>query len=473
MATVKALKQSMFDEFEIKGYWWVPGSEKQVPGILFYCKEKIRLELLGSFNEIENALENKDNYKDIILGVSDKGEEFTLISAYNQKYTFNIPGYPTETYIIEAFIVGGHFNSREEIHFHSVTITLTYLTKWLQKAPFKQEFIHQEKVLKEARVKFIPPSKIFEMVVPSIKSTIREEYNTNFSGNLNEVKWTFESRIKVIPDDWQTLEWFRDKLFWLRNLFALFIGYPTYFEKIIFYGEENREKYSWFFCQKRATIREKIGDFVIRFNEIETSLSTIIDSWFAKRDIIETMCELYINNFYFDIYLEANFLNYVQAIEIYHRRVHDGKIIDEKAYEEYANKVNQFIKDNLPNILHERLQRLIHHGNEYSLNKRFKEIFESLSSDTKELLCLENGKQRKKFIKQVVEKRNTLVHGDKEGKKCDLDNIEKLYYASERLKVLITILLFKEIGIDEKIIVKGIKNNRRLLYSLIKSKEIL
>lgn len=116
---------------------------------------------------------------------------------------------------------------------------------------------------------------------------------------------------------------------------------------------------------------------------------------------------------------------------------------------------------------------MIHHGNEYSLNKRFKEIFESLSSDTKELLCLENGKQRKKFIKQVVEKRNTLVHGDKEGKKCDLDNIEKLYYASERLKVLITILLFKEIGIDEKIIVKGIKNNRRLLYSLIKSKEIL
>lgn len=263
----------MLEEFELKGYWWLPGSDNQVSGILFYDNDEIRLELLGTLEELSKV--NKDlNQHDIIIGFSERGEKFTLISCMPSNFSLNFPGYSTESYSINSFIVGGHFDSIEQTSFHSVSFFPTYLTTWLEKGPFEVVLQDKDAVKHETQIKYVAP-EVIKIEVPSINTTIEDTYKSNLNGNLNEhISWIFKSGIKIIPDNNKSLNWFEEKLYSMNSLLTLLFGMPIFYENIIFYGDEKqndrgeitkREEFYWFFNQHKLKIKDKIRktDFMI------------------------------------------------------------------------------------------------------------------------------------------------------------------------------------------------------------------
>lgn len=470
----------MLEKLEIKGYWWLPGSNNQVSGILFYDSDEIRLELLGTLKELSST--NKDlNQHETIIGFTERGEKITLISCNSSNFSMNFSGYSTESYSVTSFIVGGHFDSIENTSFHSVSFYPTYLTTWLEKGPFKV-FHDSNSDKQETEIKYVAP-EVISISVPSINATIEDTYKSNLNGNPNEyISWNFKSGIKITPDCIKSFNWFEEKLFSLNNLLTLLFGMPIYYENIIFFGDEKhfgdtektkRDEYYWFFNQSNFKIKEKIRktDFMIPYSEISESFPNIVNLWFDKEGNLKTVYELYISDFYKDIiYIDTSFLNVVQTLETYHRRTHNGKIYDEDVFEKYRNEVIEFVIENLPQELHSKFTSK--YGNEYSLNQRLKEIVSELSLETINTLFMSKTKS-KKFIQQIVDTRNYLTHFDEDGKKNLLTSIDEKYYAIIRLRALNTILLFKELGIDEDMILKKVRESKQYSYSLTEANKIL
>lgn len=482
MSKNKVMKKSVFDEFQIKGYWWLPYSEEKIAGILFYKKDFIKLEIIGTLNKGRvSGFMNSDEV-DLILGVSDIGEEFTLLNCYSSNFSINSPGFMTETYTVNSFLVGGHFKTSSEINFHSLAFYPTYFSKWTQKFPYSEEYLvnndgHLEKI---RSINFKEPI-MFKEYVQSLNAKIEETYITNFTGDRNDsIHWSYKGGIKVLPDEWKNFDWFFKTMFKLKELYTLLLGYPTYFESIIFYGEEEkldnltyRKKYSYFLIQKNAKIRTKFNshDSMVNFRDISDKLSNVFNFWFEKQEILKTIVDLYLSDFYMDMYLETKFLNSIQTLEIYHRKVYNGKLFDPVKYQKYSTDIVNFVNDNIPEFV-ERIKGMLLFGNELSLSKRLKELINSLSPDTKTYI-IGKSDNRKKFIQQLVDTRNYLTHYDVGDKKNVLKDSSEIFYAIQRLKALATLFLFKEIGIEENVIINKIQQSKQYSYSIEEAKKLL
>ena len=486
---VKAKKQTLFDTFEINGYWWLPNSEKKVPGILYFSNEHIRLELLGSLREdnLRNLFRSMDSDRDtdddrIILGISDEGEEFTILDALNTNSKLS-QGFTTEIYSVNVFLVGGHFNSSSEIEFHSFSMYPTYFTKWKSEPKYNQSLLYSSGKLSNVNsIEFIQNDR-FSFYVEKNKLTIEEAYRTQFTGDIFEsLGWKYKGGFKIEPDEFKSFEWMNKILFQLRDLYSLFVGYPTYLENITFYGEldtslsqeqPTRQSYDLFFKQRNVNIREKFGwsDVLLNHNDISDKFSDIINNWFLKEDVLKTVVDIHISDYYIDSYLDTKFLNSVQALEIYHRRVSKGTLIKSDDFEKYSKKTLDFVKENASIDFAEKIEGMLLHGNEYSLSKRLREIINSLDSETKAYL-FGNSKKKDKFIQQLVDTRNYRTHYDEAEKKHIIKDHKMLYFAIQRLKAIITIILFKELGVPEDILLKKIKQSKQFSYTIGKAKKI-
>ena len=477
MASVKAMNQTMLDEFQIKGYWWLPNSEEHISGILFYHQDKIVLELMGTLSKESDAFETAGNSNSIILGFSDKGEDFTLMNAFISNTTFSSPGFSTETYSIDSFIVGGHFNTLNEMSFHSLVVYPTYFSKWVGKSPF----IKHRSENKLESISFAEPN-LFKAYVAPLNAFIEEENSYSSTQSNDRFELSFKGGFKIIPDEFQSFDWLSNVMQRLNGLYTLFINYPTYYESIEFYGEvvpeyevpTFRKKYNYFQKQKGMKIREKFNqhDAVIGYVKVRDNLGIIFNSWFEKQDNLKTILDLYLSDFYLTSNLETRFLNAIQTLEIYHRRNFEGELFDKATYLEHSSRLIEYIQKELPEELSQRIEGMLVHGNEFSLGKRLRELVNKLEPDTKKYL-FGNSNDRGRFVQQLVDTRNYLTHYDKEEKKNLIDGTLEIYYTVQRLKALTTLILFKEIGVSEQVILSRIQESRQYSSSISKAKELL
>ncbi|MFS0637299.1 HEPN domain-containing protein [Mesobacillus foraminis] len=482
MAGTKAMKQTLFDEFQIKGYWWLPSSNEKVSGILFYKHDKIELELIGrlhSDDELEGSrfFGRKNSSHECILGFTDKGEEITLIDAINSNFSISAPGFATETYSINLFIVGGHYENSNNIMFHSMSFFPTNFTKWLGKIPFKQSHLFEDEVFKGVEKIEFPKPSMFSEYVKSIDSVIEETYNSYLKGDYTkDIHWLYEGGLKIVPNDLMSLEWFEKKMFSLRNLLTLFMGIPTYFEKIIYHGDEYslegredkkfRKKHALFFKQNEIRLPKKynIHDVMINYGDIKDNLGFVFNNWFSKHEDLKTVLDLYFSDFYSKMYLESKFLNAVQTLEIYHRTLGEGTIMDYEKYEKYCLELKELIQPKFEADFVDLIEGKLTHGNEITLSKRIKALINKLSDENKRKL-FGNSDSRNKFVQQLVDTRNYLTHYDKSNKKTVLEEPNDLYIAIEKLKGIATIIIFKELGVDEELIINKILDNKRYSHA--------
>ncbi|MBN3556059.1 hypothetical protein JYA63_17400 [Fictibacillus nanhaiensis] len=484
MAGTKAKKQTMFDEFEIKGYWWIPGGKKyDTAGILFYKERGIHLELIGSFSS--DAFSLLDEKYDVIHGFSDKGEEFTLLNVTVKNSQSSIPGFKTQTFSIQSFLVGGYFNSEEEMHFYGLKVNTSYFTQWLSRPIFKYKSTYEQEtsILAEQEVKYSGVDT-FKHYVDSISATIEETHYLNFIPDLSErILWTNKSGIKIIPDENQNLQWYRTNMYLLKNLFHLFIGHPLYFDSLVFYGEKEklrnsddyvRKQYFYFFGQDKSKLKKKFNwsDVIVNFNDVEHHLSNILNHWFEKHDKLEVVYDLHFDEFYKDIYINTTFLNTIQVLEIYHRNMYDGKVYDKKEYRALIKELKQHLKENFPEDFTKIISDKVNYGNEYSLAQRIKELINNFEESTRTML-VGTEEDVDKFVRQMVETRNYLTHYDSDKKKHLLTEPYDKYFAIQRLRAIATLILFKEVGLDESFMVDKICKSKQYSYGLKEAKKLL
>lgn len=147
----------------------------------------------------------------------------------------------------------------------------------------------------------------------------------------------------------------------------------------------------------------------------------------------------------------------MQALESFHRVKMGGKYLSNEAWQPYRTALAEKISSELDADHKESLKSRIKYGNEFSLRKRVGELLETLDEKVSSSLSPTD----KYFTADLVDTRNYLTHYDDELKGVALKNAD-LYWVNQRLRVLITILLLKEIGIREEFTVNLMKKHNKI-----------
>ena len=280
--------------------------------------------------------------------------------------------------------------------------------------------------------------------------------------------------LTVTPGEKKPFEWFLERLVDLQNLLTLLIGEPTFPKRTVLYGDEvsepgfkYREDIRLFFHPKHGKVGERLHyvKMLVPFPYVGGQFGKILDSWFLKAELLKSVCDLFFGVIYNDyLFLQFRFLGLIQALETYCRRVQGGKYLPDTDYEKIAAALRAALPPTTPSDLRNSLvQGKIKYGNEYSLRKRLRELLCSLEDETIKLITDSPGK----FCEDVTATRNYLTHYTSELQVQAFKGGE-LYSACLRLRVLLTIILFKELGLEEKDIRTLLVNSHARLAESIK-----
>jgi hypothetical protein len=181
----------------------------------------------------------------------------------------------------------------------------------------------------------------------------------------------------------------------------------------------------------------------------QPQFAAVLDAWFTKQSLLENVCDLFFGVVYNNyLYLRFQFLGLVQALETYCRSVQHGQYVSESAYEIIKQALIAAIPATTPQDLRNSLKMgKIEYGNEYSLRKRLRLLLCSLEDNTVRMITDNPGQ----FSEQVTATRNYYTHYTSTLQSQAFAGAE-LFRACLRLRVLLTIVLLKEIDLEESLI---------------------
>lgn len=133
----------MMDNFEYKGYWYLPDCEDhQVAGILtFVANDSAILELIGDIDAHDEPLiaifEQKSHT--VIWGVNSDAKRITLFNCHLIGKHLNLNSrFPIMRYSVQFIITGKYVRSCDELAFNSCHIEIPSLTQWCFPAAIQQ-----------------------------------------------------------------------------------------------------------------------------------------------------------------------------------------------------------------------------------------------------------------------------------------------------------------------------------------------
>lgn len=462
----------MVEEFEYKGVWWLPDKpEKRISGTLrFTHSEGAVLDLIGSLKDIQDM--NKTLEPEIILGVSSNGKNISLHKCFETKSTLSFPGFQTSSFYANVVFIGAHFQKKEDIKFKKISIHYSHLDEWVNLSGFNiQHFFDKKEVI----IKYKLPESIQASVGEDYKIFIDIRANGPIRSIIQKeasIKQRIYIRIELSEE--KSFDKYLNIMHHIQNFLSLGIMESTYPLAIEGITEANKEiiKDKVYYSPveiyyelpniSKTTKTILPFDMLFTFNDISNRFEIFLRNWFEKADLLKPICDLYFGTLYNPhMYLEHRFLSLIQAIESFHQRIYGGEYLSDKEYKHVYDLLMNAIPDSVKRDFRESLENKLKYGSEFSLRKRLKEIF-----NTYEEILNKFIKNKKVFIKKVIDTRNYQTHHDEDLRERAVSE-EELYRLTEKLKILLEICLLTELGFTSKEIRNLFSRNRRFRYEFI------
>jgi hypothetical protein len=147
-------------------------------------------------------------------------------------------------------------------------------------------------------------------------------------------------------------------------------------------------------------------------------------------------------------------LNFVQALEAYHRRAMPTTDLPEEEHERRKEEILRAV----PTHYREWLEGKLQYSNEPGLGKRLKDIIRRYPESAYPIAG-SNSDERGKFVRKVVDTRNYRTHFD-DSLEVRAARGEELYQISKKLKLLMEVSLMGEIGFGDDEIRKAVLDVR-------------
>jgi len=469
----------MIERFEIKGDWFLPNEkDNAIHGtLIFEPFEASTLELYGSLED--NYVFNQNSEQTIILGITSDGKHVTLYKCLNIFHNIFLntsegANKITSKYTVRFVIIGLHAFSQDDLVFNKISSEIFNLGEWIGIHGFKPKYQHS-KNLEDYKINLeyeLPKSINFE-----INSEINGRFN--FIGNLSDSiiqRHSFninqKTKLEIISKNGKSLEELLKYIRIFQNFLTLALykrtyiisislncdRYNTYFEN----GAILESKINLYFITRYFNLHEKPKssyEMIFNYKKIQPNFSNIIRKWYSNYEMLEPAYNLVLNQFYNGNVFSVNtFLNLAQSAETFHARLHNHL----KSLHEQYKKAKENNLNNVPSEYHELLNEQFSFGNDINLHKRLSELTIKYSN---EFLDKVIG-NKEKFILEVKHNRNYYTHYNTKYEKFALKE-EKLYYLSEKLKLLLVCSFLIVVGFDKNKLSSFLNDVKENFYHLI------
>jgi hypothetical protein len=444
-------------EFEYDGQWWLPNDTDDVVSGRLACSRggSLSLSLNGVFRGAALAFETTSSVE-LLNGVLANGKFVTLVECWLQRHTFG--PYPTATYSATFCYVGAHFATRESISFRRIFARFSGLEAWTNQRPFNIDTERQGE--RRVGVSYEPAQSVgFDYGPWAIaflaRYNVREDVGTS-------VTIDHRALLEIARDDSAPLDDFIEVHRSMQEFLSLMMGSPCYPLTIIGHSDVNKRQFEdgKVYYPDIEVIFDLPTDFPKSFEKansrdmlfpmdhIGPDLKRYVTTWLDSRPKLQPVYNLYFATLFRPrVYLETLFLNIVQAVETYHRRVIGGKYMPD---DDYRNGLYLAFKAAIPQDFDKSfktslLEGRLKYANEYSLRKRLTGLLEDLSDLSLPFALTKH--QQDAFAEDVSNTRNYLTHYDV-SLAAKAKHAHDLITLKERLRLILELYILKEIGVS-------------------------
>lgn len=466
------------ESVDIRGIWWLPANpDLQIPGRLQFTDEDWPLlELDGCFTGIEEIF--SDSERPIILGIGVDGTRVTLVRCHLVGEQLNLPGLRTSRYSSTLLIVGGHFSSEDAICFPKYRAAFDRLPEWSRLSGFRRDLkSDDQKHMEEFTASYrFPPRGTVE--VQGSKIGFHTEFNA--SGDWltrGEMRQTLYLEIEP-PAPMMYGEMFEGPLYLLQNFLSLGVGLPVYPERVVGVaqdiagggeapGKPSKSVEMLYFIGKRKVTKRQLmpQEMLFSYGAIRDEFETCLTRWFERSELLRPILDLYFGTIYSpSMYLQHEFLSLAQAVESYHRRTVPGTYLDSAVFERVLFCLKCAISNprlHIPAPARSALDGRFKYMNEYSLRRRLKDLLQDVQD-----LVAPAIPSVPSLVDSVVVTRNYLTHYDPDSEERSASGLQ-LKLLSESLRLLLEVLMLKEVGLDRDVIRSLVESNQR--YAILRN----
>jgi len=461
---------TMLDNFQYKGYWWLPDdADNPAPGILSYDDDATTLDLFGAFKPrsfMDLGTVRQADQMPIILGTLENGQPCTLYKNIVTGTKMQLTGATSSKYTLRHLFIGKHFPTAADIRFSALRMSFTDLEAWMADSPFRPpDYKREGSEFVSVETGYDYP-KAFSFTLPTLDAELKSLFGNSIRwGGFESFSHEHVAFLKITPSGFQDFEWFTSVEQTCRSLLTLFIGQPVYPKRLVGYGEKKQLSNGQSYTEDSRMYAQYPGgrhlkpkdptDMLAPLPVIRDRVSEFVTNWFARTDVLRDAFNLFLGTYYnSSMYLESTFLVLTQALESYSRSVRPGKYVPEVDYEPIRDALVNAIPADVVGDFRQSLETRIRFGNDHSLRKRIGALLASLDPEIVKMFC----PNPKAFRNRIVDTRNYLTHYSEELKPRAILGTD-LYYANERLRLLLTVLLLKEVGLAELTIRQRVSQN--------------
>ncbi|SDF70520.1 hypothetical protein SAMN04488589_1179 [Methanolobus vulcani] len=447
------------ESFEITGKWWLPNKpEKKVHGTLNYSPSSGgELKIIGLLHDRPKVISDGSEFQDedLILGMAE-GRFITCYKCRKIKHSFSfIQGIDEGTLVfdVEFIFEGYHFLREDDILFDEISINYSNLEHWLLDFPlsFEEYFDASNNETKLSFKAQKSEIKLYESSELALYLKTNLNYKrSKYSRSLNQITY-----FKIFSmDTLHFKDWMDGILFDLKKLISFSLDVPIY--PILIKGKRNDHKRIHEFTKKELLLpinifyktnqtTEKVyaSSLIFSYKDIKEKTSVFFSNWFRISTDLRPMINLYNANIQNKKALETQFLNFTQAVEIYHRRTFsESTYIESELFDELFTALCDIVNDKIKNAdARNTFIKKISYINQHSLRRRIKEVLRQLKED--DFIDWDDGECRL-FGDKVSEQRDILTHYEKE--RADKLDYKELAEYTMKTKEIVRICISYELS---------------------------
>lgn len=450
------------------GLWWLPSNpEYRISGILELGEDNIfKLTTTEGPIPINKLFQPKGILTNepiqIINGIakdadSDADVQFTLNECRIVRYSGSqlIKTTYTVRYIAQEY----HFSDLEAISASKVYIKPQFIDSWISKSGFDVAYDDATKFF-NYNVKYRQPDPIplFQDQELSIYVYFRANAPWQIS---NKAVLTQSVFINVEFNEVKPFSFVHGIMDKLKNWFAIAFSLSiriVEFEISLGSNDtqgniEDRAPIKFLVSDNDTyTLREDLHSrhMIISYSDLQNNSQAIFKNWFDKYEVLAPILKIYIDTIYNNnLYPQNQFLNYIFALEIYHRRTNfEARVIWDKHYEriEWIAEQIRFKNDK------EFIKSWLKKKNPVKLETRLLDLIETRRSIIETFVS-----DIELFINKVISTRHHLVHlAPPKDFELILDG-KNLQETISKLRILLQTIFLYEMGFAEEKISEQIK----------------
>jgi ApeA N-terminal domain 1 len=445
--------------FEASGLWY-PSDDptNAVGGTLKFDDKGLQLVLLGNFRQGWSPEVERYPIIHGVVGESPYGAFVTLIDNFRTAQKFNMVGATSERISCHKAVVGNCHLSEGASRFKSVVLDFSYLTEWVGRGGMKVE-----RRLDDGKTYIATYHKPDDVEFKFGEHTLTLGFNFDANEGMYKTALSEAARLVVEPvGDLTPATLGQDHIRTLQNLLSFATGRPNGVEEITYLAETDERGISprlnlifdpIFRLQTKQDSLHP-ADMLFTYDDSQAIGVNIFQKWLDFSQKHRAFCEFYFGHTYVKPkYLDERFAKVVAAFTLLCSAFRDTSektrlflhIVQAAMKDHFSEEEQEFLHHIIPSTseveMPIHLYRLL--GENSNLMGKVIEDFPSFVREVSNTLD---------FIERRVEGVHPPLKGD------------DLYYAVEKINMLIEIVVLKELGFGQSAVNTLIERNTQLNY---------